>query len=336
MINIGLVGTGFVAKRRADAIRADGRGRLVVVSGHQWADTQVFAQAYQAAPIADWQTLVSLAEVDLVMVCSINCEHGPVVQAALAAGKHVVVEYPLSLDLAEAETIVALAQAQQRLLHVEHIELLGGSHQAFKQYLPSLGSPLYARYSTLAPRRPAPRTWAYCPRQFGFPLMGALSRLHRLIDGFGPVVQVYSQVRYGYGNGVVSSDVEPSLAEGFSNHYTSCLCTAQLTFRSGLVADVIYGKGDILWPAKKRLEVWGQQGCLNLESDRGTITTADQVQSLNLGSRRGLFAVDTRQVFDHLLEKHSLYVSPADSLYSLRVASAAATSARTGQVVSLA
>lgn len=160
MINIGLVGTGFVAKRRADAIRADGRGRLVVVSGHQWADTQVFAQAYQAAPIADWQTLVSLAEVDLVMVCSINCEHGPVVQAALAAGKHVVVEYPLSLDLAEAETIVALAQAQQRLLHVEHIELLGAATKPSNSTCQALAHPSTPATAPLRPvvrlREPGP------------------------------------------------------------------------------------------------------------------------------------------------------------------------------------
>lgn len=334
MINIGLVGTGFVAQRRADAIQADGRGRLVAVSGHLWADTQAFAQAHHAVPVADWQTLVTLAGVDLVMVCSINSEHGPVALAALAAGKHVVVEYPLSLDLAEAEAIVALAQTQQRLLHIEHIELLGGSHQAFKQHLPTLGPPIYARYCTLAPRRPAPQTWAYCPRQFGFPLVGALSRLHRLIDGFGPVVQVYSQVRYGE-NGVHPT-ADLSFSEVASGYYTSCLCTAQLTFQSGLVADVIYGKGEALWPAEKRLEVWGQTGGLVLEGGRGTVTTAHRVQSLDLGTRRGLFAADTRQVFDHLLNHQPLYVSPADSLYSLRVATAAATSACSGQVVSVA
>lgn len=329
MIKIGLIGTGFVAQRRAEAIRADGRGHLVAVAGHRWADTQAFAVSHCAIPLADGHTLVTQADLDLVMICSINSDHGPMAQAALAAGKHVVVEYPLSLELAQAEALVAQAQTQQRLLHVEHIELLGGSHRALKQYLPILGSPLYARYCTLAPRRPAPRTWAYCPSQFGFPLMGALSRLHRLIDGFGPVAQVYSQLRYDYG-GSGGSGGDSGLAP-----YTSCLCTAQLTFQSGLVADVVYGKGETLWQAEKRLEVWGSGGYLNLEGDRGTLTTADRVEPIDLGSRRGLFAADTRQVFDHLLDHRPLYVSPTDSLYSLRVAAAAATSAQTGQVISL-
>ena len=70
-------------------------------------------------------------------------------KAALEADKHVVVEYPLSLDLAQAEALIALADERQRLLHVEHIELLGGLHYATKEHLPRIGTPLYANNRTI-------------------------------------------------------------------------------------------------------------------------------------------------------------------------------------------
>lgn len=318
-IRVGLVGTGYAAKLRAETLPLDGRSHLVAVVGHTLEKTEAFSQTYQAEALSDWKQLVR-SEIDLVIVSNINREHGAIARAALQNGKHVVVEYPLCLDVAEAEELIALAQAQKKLLHVEHIELLGGLHQALKQNLGAIGTLFYARYSTVNPQRPAPRKWTYDRELFGFPFSGALSRIHRLTNLFGTVATVSCQNRYW------GTD---------SEFYTACLCTAQLRFTSGLVAEVTYGKGELLWQEERKFEVHGEKGGLIFDKEAGILVQAEETTPIQVGTRRGLFAKDTGMVLDHLFAGTPLYVTPTASLSALKVADAARRSAETGETIVL-
>jgi biliverdin reductase len=321
-IRVGLVGTGYAAKVRAESLQADQRWQLVAVAGHTIENARLFSQTYAAQAATSWIELVERSDIDLLIIASINRDHGPIARAALQAGKHVVVEYPLAIDFDAAEALVALAQQQQKLLHVEHIELLSGIHRAVQSALPEIGTALYVRYTNLNAQRPAPQKWTYSPEQFGFPLMGAVSRIHRLTNLFGRVASVSGQARFW--------PQAPS-----SDLYTSCLCTAQLRFVSGLVAEVVYGKGEAIWRSARTLEVHGAQGGIFIDGEQGTLVQANQSRPLEMGSRRGLFAKDTAMVLDHLTTGAPLYVSLTDSLYALKVADAVRRAAETGQTVDL-
>ena len=316
-VRVGLVGTGYAAKLRAETFQQDERSHLAAVVGHNQEKTAAFSQTYQAKSLSSWEQLVS-SDVDLIIVCTINRDHGAIARAALENGKHVVVEYPLCLDVTEAEELIALAQTQNKLLHVEHIELLGGLHQALKQNLAAIGTLFYARYSTVNPQRPTPRKWTYHQELFGFPFSGALSRIHRLTDLFGTVATVSCQNRYW------GTD---------SEFYTACLCTAQLRFTSGLVADVTYGKGEALWQDERKFEVHGEKGGLIFDKEAGILVQAEETTPIEVGARRGLFAKDTAMVLDHLFKGNPLYVTPTASLYALKVADAARRSAETGETI---
>ena len=316
-IRAGLVGTGFAAKLRAEALQSDSRSRLVAVSGHTPEKTLEFARNHEAIALDSWQQLVEHPDLDLVIICTINRDHGAIAQAALEAGKHVVVEYPLSLDPVEAESLIALAEAQGKLLHVEHIELLGGLHQALRQALPEIGNPFYARYITIMPQHPAPRRWTYHPEQFGFPFSGALSRIQRFTDLFGDVATVSCQSRFWEA----------------SDYYKACLCTAQLRFTNNLIAEVTYGKGEVFWQGLRDFEVHGEQGTLVFEGDQGSLIRGEERIPIEVGGRRGLFGKDTGMVLDYLVEGKPLYVSAAASLYALKVADAARQSADMGEAI---
>ena len=318
-IQVGIVGTGFAAKRRAEAFQEDARSRLVAVAGHTKEHTEAFCQEYSGAPIADWQELVNLPNLDLVVICTINSEHSAIARAALEARKHVVVEYPLALDPAQAQELISLAKAKEKLLHVEHIELLGGLHGAIRESLPKIGEVYYARYATIVAQRPAPRRWTYHREQFGFPFCAALSRIHRLTDLFGTVDSVSCHTRFW---------------EASEGYFTACLSSAQLRFTSGLLGEAIYGKGEMFWQSDRTFELHGEAGTLIFEGDRGTLIQAESTP-VAVGSRRGLFAKDTEMVLDHLLEGTPLYVSPTASAYALKVADAARQSAQTGTTVAV-
>ncbi|MDF2638983.1 MAG: oxidoreductase [Novosphingobium lindaniclasticum] len=58
--------------------------------------------------------------VDLVVIATPNDTHFPLAEAALRAGKHVVVDKPFTLDLAEARALIALAEKTGRQLTVFH------------------------------------------------------------------------------------------------------------------------------------------------------------------------------------------------------------------------
>jgi scyllo-inositol 2-dehydrogenase (NADP+) len=70
--------------------------------------------------VSDAQSILDDSAIDLVIVCTPNSEHLPLAQAALLQDKHVIVEKPFTVTSAEADTLVALAQKQQRILTVHH------------------------------------------------------------------------------------------------------------------------------------------------------------------------------------------------------------------------
>ncbi|MGL5036011.1 MAG: Gfo/Idh/MocA family protein [Microcystaceae cyanobacterium] len=308
-LKVAMVGTGFASQRRAEALQTDVRAQLVGVAGHSPEKTADFCKTFGVPSVESWQALVNRSDVDLVMIGTINSDHAAIARTALEAGKHVVVEYPLALTVAEGEELIALARKNEKLLHIEHIELLGGVHQAIRQYLPEIGEVFYARYATIQIQNPAPRRWTYHYDQFGFPLTAALSRLHRFSDLFGAVVSVSCQARFW----------EATEA----GYFRACLAKAQLGFANGLMADVIYGKGEVFYQDDRTFVLHGDRGTLFFDGEKGELVRGKDRMLLEVGNRRGLFAQDTQAVLDHLFEGLPLYVQPMASLYALKIAEAA-------------
>jgi biliverdin reductase len=318
-IRVGVIGTGFAAKVRAQNIIAESRTQLVAVAGRTPARTVEFAEGFNTLAVNDWQTLLNMPDIDLVIVATINGHHGEIVRAAIAAGKHTIVEYPLALNPQEAAEIIELAAAKKVLLHVEHIELLGGLHQTMREQLHHLGEVYYARYSTIVTQRPVPDKWTFHRSEFGFPLSAALSRLHRFTDLFGSIESINCHNRYWGGVG---------------DYYKTCLCTAQLRFKNtNAIGEVIYGKGEGLWQNSRKFEVHGENGALIFDGDEGLLIQEGISTPLDLGARKGLFAKDLELVLDYLIDGKPIYVTPMASLGTLRVADAARISAETRRTV---
>jgi predicted dehydrogenase len=67
------------------------------------------------------EVLLSDPDVDLVDICLPTDMHKPAVLAALAAGKHVLVEKPIALTVEDADEMIAAAQQAGRLLMVAQV-----------------------------------------------------------------------------------------------------------------------------------------------------------------------------------------------------------------------
>ena len=320
-LRVGIVGTGYVAKARSEIFRQDQRTELVAIAGSESRVTPL-AQEWGIAGYYYWSDLVVSHDVDLVVVCCVNSEHGAVVRQALQAGKPVIVDYPIALSYAEAMALVELADRQKLTLHLEQIELLGGVHRQVKEWLPLVGKPQYVRYVTQTPQRPAPvDKWTYQPAKFGFPLIAAVSRLHRLIDLFGMVSQVSCQLHY---QGL-----------GLPYAFNTCICHALLQFSAGHLGEVGYHKGEQIWQSERVLEVHGERGGIFFRGDVGKLVTDSGEQEVKTESAKGLFRKDTENFLQHLLEGKPLYVDRAKILHAIATASACELSATQGQVMKI-
>ncbi|WP_341207205.1 oxidoreductase [uncultured Sphingomonas sp.] len=81
---------------------------------------KVLADLPAATVVPDVQTLLATPGVDLVIVSSPDALHADHALAALAAGKHVLVDKPFATSLADARGLVAASERAGRLLTVFH------------------------------------------------------------------------------------------------------------------------------------------------------------------------------------------------------------------------
>ncbi len=305
MIKVGIVGTGYAAQRRAEAFQVHPLTELVAVVGNSVEKTTNFCQTYSIPSVATWQQLVNDPSVDLICISNFNRDHGTIAQGSLLADKHVIVEYPLTINPDEAPELLNLARKKNKLLHVEHIELLGGVHQAVKSHLSSIGEPFLARYSTILPKSNLMNQWTFNYEYYGFPFIAALSRINRFTDLFGEVDSVSCYGRFW-----------DAPERGY---FSACYTQAQLSYKNGLLACLTYGKGEKFKSSDRTLEIYGTEGTLKFVGETGTIIKDGEESAIEVGTKRGLFIKDTEAVIEYLTTGKPLYIDIETSLYSLKV-----------------
>ena len=117
--------------------------------------------------------------------------------------------------------------------------------------------------------------------------------------------------------------------------YQACLCNAKWRFATTLAAEAVYGKGETFWQPENVFTIYGEAGTLVFTPESGQLIQGENRRSLEVGTRRGLFAKDTDMVLEFLLNGTPLYVKNTSSLYALKVADAARISSEIRQNVAL-
>ena len=85
--------------------------------------------------MADFRDLLSNAEVDAVVIATPLMTHHGLVKEALLAGKDVLVEKPICLLAHEADELVELAEALERILMCGHMFLYNAGILRLRQYI---------------------------------------------------------------------------------------------------------------------------------------------------------------------------------------------------------
>jgi len=122
-IGVGLIGSGFVSRLHAAALRTVPDAALLAAASPTEEHVRRFAAEFGMGRwFTDYRRLLDLAEVDLVVIGAPNDLHCRITVDAAAAGKHVVCEKPLAMNLAEADRMIAACrQAGVKLMYAEEL-----------------------------------------------------------------------------------------------------------------------------------------------------------------------------------------------------------------------
>ena len=119
-IRVGMVGYGLAGRLfHAPYIDAvDGLRLAVIATSSPERQAQAAAEHPGAAVVATVDDLLASGDVDMVVVVTPNRSHVPIGIRALQAGRHVVVDKPIAMDVPEAEMLLDAAERSGRILSV--------------------------------------------------------------------------------------------------------------------------------------------------------------------------------------------------------------------------
>jgi UDP-N-acetyl-2-amino-2-deoxyglucuronate dehydrogenase len=115
-MNIGIIGSGMIARIHAQAVSRIAGVRLHSVYNHRLSKARGLAAEYGIPASDDLTAFLSDPRLDLVTVCTPSGAHYEPAMAALAAGKHVVCEKPLEVTTARVDAMIAAADAAGKTL----------------------------------------------------------------------------------------------------------------------------------------------------------------------------------------------------------------------------
>ncbi len=113
-LNVGMIGYGFMGRAHSNAYRmvtnffdVPQQPVLKVICGLVEEEAKAFAAQWgYESHCTDWRQVIERDDIDVVDICVPNNVHAEIAIAAAEAGKMIVCEKPLALDVAQARTMV--------------------------------------------------------------------------------------------------------------------------------------------------------------------------------------------------------------------------------------
>ncbi len=119
-IGIGVIAAGQMGQRHANVYRQLPEVQLRAVADLNLQAAHAAANPAGADVYADWQELLERDDIQAVSICLPDWDHRDAVIAAAKAGKHILLEKPLAIDVADADDMVAAVESAGITLLVGH------------------------------------------------------------------------------------------------------------------------------------------------------------------------------------------------------------------------
>ena len=147
-LRVGIAGAGYFGRFHAQKVAAARRAVLSGITDRDPARAAALA-AELGAPVLDWPALLEAS--DAIVVAAPAEAHFDLADAALAAGRHVLVEKPIAATLDQADRLAARAAAAGLVLQVGHLLRYTAEHRAITA---RMQRPVYLECVRIAPFKP--------------------------------------------------------------------------------------------------------------------------------------------------------------------------------------
>ncbi len=170
-IRYGIIGFGAFAEQAiAPAIKASPNSELVAIQKRSFAAAKEKALAFSIPhAFSTAEDLVAHPDVDAVFIVSANALHYRETLTAAGAGKHVLVEKPIAMNVQEAEEMIAACNRHKVKLMVGHMVRFSPVAQRIKQLIHSgvLGTISFVKSEFFYDARLSHRGWLVDPNIAG-------------------------------------------------------------------------------------------------------------------------------------------------------------------------
>ncbi len=321
-VRIGVIGAGSAGARHVAAYRKVPGVHITAI---------LEPDARRGAPLAAEaaaQHFTELAEqfwdaVDAVSVCSPHALLAEYALAAITREKHLLLEKPMALTLADADAIIGAAERAGVVLmvgfvHRFRVEIAEAHRQIANG---TIGKPTFGVEHMISGGNPTPG-WIWQKSLAGGGVLlyngiHGLDRLRWLMDS--EATEVYARAS----TAVHDADVED-------------IVVATISYANGASASFVQHIAPYPLPAGWRSEIYGTQGAMIVAADQ-TVTVSDYHRQVTMNpDRDDRFLSEMREFIGALQERREPSVTGADGRAALATALALYESVESGNPVAIA
>lgn len=144
-----VIGVGYLGRFHAKKYQQLPQCNLIAVCDANHATAEKVAAELQVTASTDYHSLLN--EIDAVSIVVPTQQHFAIARDCLAAGKHVLLEKPMTTTVAEAKELVALAKKNQVILQIGHLERFNPAILAVADIIQQ---PMFIESARVAPFNP--------------------------------------------------------------------------------------------------------------------------------------------------------------------------------------
>jgi len=221
-VGIGLVGSQFISSIHAEALKAVSDAEIIAVMSPTEGNAKEFAAKYGIQyHFTELDDMLGMEEIDMVVIGAPNNVHCEIALKAAKAGKHMVVEKPLCMNLSEADLMIdACKKANVKLMYAEEL-CFTPKYVRLKELLDegALGRPVLLKQSEKHDGPHADHFWDVERSGGGVTMdMGCHAiEFFRWLNGRKPIKSVYAQMTTSVHNDKTIGDDNAIIILEFEN-----------------------------------------------------------------------------------------------------------------------
>ena len=225
-VGVGLIGSQFISTIHAESLKTVTDAQVLAVMSPTEEHVRNFAEKFDIPNyFTDLDPLLAMDEIDMIVIGAPNFLHCYITLKAAAAGKHIVVEKPFCMNLAEADRMIeACTKANVKLMYAEEL-CFTPKYVRLKGLLDegALGEPVLLKQSEKHDGPHADHFWDVERSGGGVTMdMGCHAiAFFRWLNGKNPIKSVYAQMSTSVHTAKTKGDDNSIIILEFENGVTA-------------------------------------------------------------------------------------------------------------------